>query len=285
VIAKKETPSILPGTMNDIPFLVRLIAATVLAKQNKFLMAEIGFHRVEIARLHEELPKGHKLRFTDAWRKRLARAATGVGWKRLAEIATVAKGETIRGWHRLMVKGKLGLKRNKVGHPKTSEEIEALVVRMATENLWGQHRISGELHKLGIRLCPRTVQAILKRHGLEPEPARRTAPTWKTFISEKMGKLAATDFFTAEVMSWLGPTTYYVLFAIHLATRKVHIVGISENPNEAFMVQTARNDTMTEVGWLKQVGAEYLIHDGDTTFSEQWKNRLKIMSFYTTRGL
>lgn len=94
--------------MESLPFLVRLIAATILATQNKALSAEVAYLRTEIGFLREQIPKDQSLRFTDAWRKKLARAAAGVGWKRLAEIATVAKASTIRGWHRLMIAGKLG---------------------------------------------------------------------------------------------------------------------------------------------------------------------------------
>jgi len=65
--------------MNSLPFLTRLIA-------------EVTYLRAEIAYLREQLPAGTALRFTDRWRKRLARAGVGVGWKRLAEIATVGQG-------------------------------------------------------------------------------------------------------------------------------------------------------------------------------------------------
>jgi len=88
-------------------------------------------------------------------------------------------------------------------------------------------------------------------------------------------EIVATDFFTADVWGRLGKRTVYVLFAIHLATRRVHLVGVTEKPDEAFMKQTARNDTMGGVGWLKDVGAKYLVHDRDTKFTASWKELLK----------
>ncbi|MBA3686438.1 MAG: helix-turn-helix domain-containing protein [Planctomycetes bacterium] len=200
--------------MNSLPFLTRLIAATILARQNKAMIAEISYLRAEIAYLHEQLPVGTHLRFTDRWRKRLARAAAGVGWKRLAEITTIAKATTIRGWHRLMLKGKLGVQRKPTGRPRVSDEIETLVVRMATENpTWGQERIEGELEKLEIRVSPRTIGAILDRHGVKPSPERGTDSTWKRFVTDHMDVLVATDFFTVDVLGWLGKQTYDVLFA------------------------------------------------------------------------
>jgi len=55
--------------------------------------------------------------------------------------------------------------------------------------------------------------------------------------------------------------TYYVLFFIHLGSRKVEIAGMTPHPNEAWMVQVARNVTMEEWGCLSP--GQYLIHDRD----------------------
>jgi hypothetical protein len=71
----------------------------------------------------------------------------------------------------------------------------------------------------------------------------------------------ATDFFTTEVWTLGGLVTYYVLFFIHLSSRKVHVAGVTPHPNEAWMVQVARNVTMEEWGCLSP--GQYLIHDRD----------------------
>ena len=128
--------------------------------------------------------------------------------------------------------------------------------------------------KLGMALSPRTIAAILDRHGLKPAPDRGTDSTWRTFISEHRNELAATDFFTVDVWGLLGKTSYDVLFAIHLQTRRVHIIGITQHAVTSFMVQTARNLTMVDTGWLTQVGARYLIHDRDTKFCAAWRHAL-----------
>ena len=73
--------------------------------------------------------------------------------------------------------------------------------------------------------------------------------------------LVATDFFTAEVRTWGGLVTYYVLFFLHLGSRKVHVAGVTTHPNEAWMVQMACNVTMEEWGFLAP--GQYLIHDRD----------------------
>ena len=79
-----------------------------------------------------------------------------------------------------------------------------------------------------------------------------------------MDVLAATDFFTAEVWTKSGLVTYYVLFFIHLATRRVHIAGITPYPDGPWMTQVARNVTMAEVGFLSS--SRYLITTGTRSF-------------------
>jgi transposase InsO family protein len=76
-----------------------------------------------------------------------------------------------------------------------------------------------------------------------------------------MDVLVATDFFTAEVWTLGGLVTYYILFFLHLRSRKVHVAGVTPHPNEGWMVQMARHVTMEEWGFLTP-GA-YLIHDRD----------------------
>ena len=79
-----------------------------------------------------------------------------------------------------------------------------------------------------------------------------------------MDVLVATDFFTAEVWTLGGLVTYYVLFFLHLGSRKIYVAGVTPHPNEAWMVQVARNLTMEAWGFLPP--GRYLIHDRDTKF-------------------
>ena len=103
------------------------------------------------------------------------------------------------------------------GRPRTSPEIEDLVVRLARENSgWGYDRIVGALANLGYQVSDQTVGNILRRHGIAPVPERSQTTTWRDFIRRHMDVLAGTDFFTVEVLTWRGLVTYYVLFFIHL---------------------------------------------------------------------
>jgi putative transposase len=93
----------------------------------------------------------------------------------------------------------------------------------------------------------------LQRHGLPPAPERRRTTTWSAFIRTHLALLAGTDFFTAEVFTLRGLVTYYVLFFIHLESRRVDIAGITVHPDESWMQQMARNVTMEGCGALRAV--------------------------------
>jgi putative transposase len=67
--------------------------------------------------------------------------------------------------------------------------------------------------------------------------------------------------------------TYYVLFFIHIASRKVHIAGMTTNPNESWMKQIARNLIMSGVGFLD--GMKYLVLDRDAKFAESFRSILE----------
>lgn len=85
--------------------------------------------------------------------------------------------------------------------------------------------------------------------------------------------LAATDFFSVEVLTLRGLVTFYVLFFIHLESRRVEIGGITEHPNERYMMQMARNVTMDEWGFLGN--RRYLIHDRDSKYTRSFRALIK----------
>ncbi|MBI3329454.1 MAG: helix-turn-helix domain-containing protein [Nitrospinae bacterium] len=245
----------------DWKTLLAYITGTVdqeLLLRNEYLVTENRILRNQI--------KG-RVRLSDGERKTVAEIGQKLGKQALQEVATIVKPDTILGWHRKLVAQKFdgAAQRQSSGRPKTDPELEALIVRMARENRsWGYDRIVGALANLGHTVSDQTVGNILKRHGIAPAPERKTTTTWKEFIRTHMDVLVATDFFTAEVWTLSGLVTYYVLFFLHLGSRKVHVAGITPHPNAAWMVQVARNETMEEWGCLSP--GQYLLHDRDTKF-------------------
>jgi putative transposase len=181
-----------------------------LLGRNEYLAAE---NRILKAQLQGRLKLSH------AERALLGEIGHRLGRKTLAEVATVARPDTILAWYRKLVARKFdGSKaRHGPGRPRITRAIEQLIVRMASENQdWGYDRIVGALANLGYVISDQTVGNILYRHGLPPAPERQRTTTWPNFIRTHLALLAGTDFFTAEVLTLHGLVTYYVLFFIHL---------------------------------------------------------------------
>ena len=82
-------------------------------------------------------------------------------WK---QALFIIQPDTLLRWHRELFR--LYWKRKSKTHahqPKVAAETIALIRQMAKDNrLWGAERIRGELLKLGIRVCKRTIQKYMR---------------------------------------------------------------------------------------------------------------------------
>jgi putative transposase len=231
--------------------------------QNEYLVAE---NRI----LRTHLPA--RLRLTDPQRSTLAEIGKRLGRKALRQVACVAKPDTILAWYRKLIAQKFdGSKyRRCPGRPSVGREVTELVLRFARENTgWGYDRIAGALTNLGHRISDQTVGNILRRSGVAPAPKRRQNTNWADFIRSHMAVLAGIDFFTVEVLTWHGLKTYYVLFFLHLETRRVTLAGITRHPTESWMVQMARNATDEIDGALRPI--RFALHDRDTKFCASFR--------------
>ena len=85
--------------------------------------------------------------------------------------------------------------------------------------------------------------------------------------------MVGVDFFTVEVMSFTGLITYYVLFFIHLESRRVSLAGMTPHPDQEWMEQQARNVTMEEWGFLRN--CQHLLHDRDTKFCASFRELIE----------
>lgn len=208
---------------------------------------------------------GARVPLTDADRRILLRF--GLKLKdRLREIASIATPETLLAWNRPMKKAKWSFdtRPQGVGRPRKNPEADELVVKLAEENgSWGYKRIAGELNKLGHIVSPSYVRDVLRTNGLPTAPNRKGV-TWKQFIESHLDATWAADLFTEEVWTLGGLVTFYVLFFIHLGTRRVFVAGCTSHPNGDWTAQQARNFSM----FLGESGlpCRYLIHDRDSVF-------------------
>ena len=234
-----------------------------LLARNEYLAAENRIMKAQLKR---------RPKLSDGERGALGEIGHRLGRKVLADVATIARPNTILGWYRKLVARKFdGSKaRRYPGRPRIRREVEQLIIRMASENRdWGYDRIAGALANLGYEISDQTVGNVLQRHDLPPAPERKHTTTWAAFIRTHRALLVGTDFFTAEVLTLRGLVTYYVLFFIHLKSRRVDIAGITVHPNEPWMKQVARNATMEDCGALRD--CRYLLHDRDTKFTRSFQ--------------
>ena len=215
-----------------------------------------------------------RLRFTDDESRRLAAKAKAMCRENLKEIADLVTPDTLLRWYRELIAAKYdGTKRRRPGRPRVMETIGELVLTMAKENSsWGYTRICGALANMGHEVGRNTVKRILVEHGIEPAPARDKRTPWSTFLKAHWGAIAATDFFTVEVLTARGLIRYFVLFVIDLETRRVEIAGIVHQPYEDWMKQIARNLTDAIDGFLRTT--RFLIHDRDPLFSASFRATL-----------
>ena len=155
----------------------------------------------------------------------LARLLSRPSWNRL-----FVRPETLLRWHRDLVRRRWCYPHRR-GRPSTSSELRTLVLRLSRENpTWGYRRIHGELCRLGYkdRIGASTVWSILHRAGVDPAPAR-SARSWRQFLRAQASGVLAVDFFTVDTV-FLQQLS--VLFVLEIASRRVHVLGVTAHPSE-----------------------------------------------------
>ena len=248
------------------PLLVFLVHMT-----QSILLRQIAYLKAENAILRSKLPKA--VQTTPAERAQLTRLGKPLG-NAIQELLSLVHYKTFLRWLRDEKAEAAGEKNpaKPPGRPGISEDTTAIILRLAKETGWGYIRIQGELKKLGISVAHNTIKKILIKNGFHPSPGR-TKGDWDTFIQRHIDTLWACDFFTKDVWTACGKVTYYVLFFIHVGSRRVKIAGMTCNPDGPWTEQQARNLVME----LADRGetASYLIRDGDTKFTDKFDEIFK----------
>ncbi len=173
-------------------------------------------------------------------------------WK---QVLFIVQPETLLRWHRQGLRLYWKYKsRAAPPKPKISAETVALIKEMARDNrLWGAERIRGELLKLGIRVCKRTIQKYMRQVGT----TRPHGQTWKTFLRTHAEQIWACDFLPVTDLFF---HSLFAFFIIELHSRKMIHVGVTRYPTDAWTAQQLREAT------AYGAGPKYLIRDNNGKF-------------------
>jgi len=119
--------------------------------------------------------------------------------------------------------------------------------------LWGAERIRGELLKLGVYVCKRTIQKYM-RPVRTPQPRGQK---WATFVHNHAAQIWACDFLQITDLFF---RPLFAFFIIELKSRKVIHVGVTRSPTDPWVAQQLRE--ATPYGQAPK----YLIRDNDSKF-------------------
>jgi putative transposase len=168
---------------------------------------------------------------------------------------------TLLRWHRDLVRRRWAYPHRR-GRPTVTAELRQLVLRMAKENpTWGYRRVHGELCRLGYKIGASTVWSILQRAGVDPAP-QRSAVSWRQFLRAQAKGVLAVDFFTVDTVFL---KRLYVLLVIEVASRRVHVLGVTAHPSGEWVAQQARNLFMALEDRVGQF--RFLVGDRDAKFT------------------
>ena len=177
-------------------------------------------------------------------------------WKQARHIV---QPNTLLRWHRDLFRFYWRLKsKRKQNKPKIPPETIDLIRTMATENrLWGAERIRGELLKLGIMVCKRTIQKYMPKVRKSPSSSQ----TWATFLKNHTQEIWACDF--TVVYDWLFQP-WHIFVLMELKTRRIVHSAVTQSPTDEWTAQQLREAT----SWGQ--GPKYLIHDRDCKFASHF---------------
>jgi putative transposase len=231
------------------------------------LAKHVQYLKVENRILRDKLPT--RIRLSPREKQRLVKFGKPLG-AGIRDLITIVSPRTFQRW---LAGDKPAAEPAKTGRPRTQADLRELVLRLACENAWGYTRILGELKKLGLaHICRSTIVNILREAGIDTAP-KRGEGTWDDFVRRHAATLWACDFFTKKVWTLGGPVSFFVLFVIHIGTRRVHIAGMTAHPNEQWMAEQAGQ--VAQFFATQPDKPTHLIRDLDTKFTTAFDAAMK----------
>jgi len=124
--------------------------------------------------------------------------------------------------------------RSRGRRPKIPEETRALIGRLAKENPgWGAPKVHGELLKLGLVICERSVARYMRGIRRRGDPGKR----WLAFLHNHRDAIVAFDFFTVPTVTF---RLLYCFFVIEHGRRSILHINVTRHPTAEWVVQQLR---------------------------------------------
>jgi putative transposase len=188
-------------------------------------------------------------------------------WFDWRQALTIVQPQTLIRWHRQGFRLFWRWK-SRPGRPPIPPELQALMCRMARENLtWGEERIANELLlKLGLRVSPRTVRKYMPQHVGRSPGTRVQVQRWRTCVRNHVQAIVACDFCVAMTATF---RMLYVLVVIDHASRRLLHVNVTAHPIAEWTLQQLREAILSDHRY------RCLIHDRDHIFSQQLDQHMR----------
>ena len=240
--------------VNGIRLFIRavLLPRAVIAAENLALRQQLGVLR--------RSAKRPRLRRRDrvfwVWLSRL--------WGGWQSSLVIVKPATVIRWHRQGFRLYWGWRsRKRPGRPKIDAEIRGLIRRLSRDNpTWGVPRIQSELGLLGYSVAESTVAKYMPQHRKPP------SQTWRTFLENHIGDIAAIDFFVVPTVRF--QLLYCFMVLRHERRRVVHFNVTAHS--------TARWTAQQLVeAFPYDEAPRFLIRDRDGIYGEDFRKRVRHM--------
>ena len=162
-----------------------------LGRSKSELVAENALLRVPLIILKRQVKRPVVTRTDRVFLVLLARLVRT--WQ---QALVIVQPDTLLRWHRELFRCYWKRKSQTRAHkPKIAAETIALIQQMARENrLWGAERIRGELLKLGLRVCKRTIQKYMRAVRTKPPRGQK----WSTFLRTHAANSWACDALSGD---------------------------------------------------------------------------------------